>query len=1545
MGLAKGIVVKDFKKDSTSDGFFMKSIYRTDIEKALDEMISNGDGMGFQGLAVVLAKQRWPELIASERHNDLGLDAYAPASCVKDGIGRGLASSLTATIDKIKGDINKFRPHYADVEFLFFATPCKVTNQKAKAWKDTVLKEFGIKLQILSREDIITDLMLPTNASICKSHLKLQVSVEPTVQELIEKTRAATAEIVKIWLTHPRLAGKPKIALQSVKLDKEGREIQEILGLDYLQQALLESRRIILEAPAGRGKTTTLVQLAERHCDRNGLAFLINLPSWVASNDDIFEFIAKMPSFQSRGIDATVLAQIYKTVPCSFFLNGWNEVSDNYSDKAVRVLADLERNFPNAGIIVATRTHHIRPPLPGSFRMKLLPINRQQRVEYLNRVLASRAGELISQLESDRVLDELTRTPLILAEVAAIFLSGVPIPKTKAGVLDAVMRLVEESDEHRSHLVRSPLWGNSRDYLADLAVQMTTRGTVTIEEVGARNVVNSVSCRLQTDGQIVSLPEPSEILSVLCAHHVLERIEYPSVAFRFQHQQFQEWYVSTVLKRHLMELVEKNDRDGNRNFTREYVNKPVWEEPLRMVAEEVGDLNNESSNSKKLVEVGKMLVEFASEVDLIFAAELARLCGSAVWMKIRNSVGERLRSWYQTDDDSHRRCALAGMLASGSEDFKDILLPLLTSDDQQVRLRAYRSFKEFYVSSLGENWKQVVKTWKDDHRADFIGEVVREHCMAGIAEEFARIDPNPKVRASALLALEWIGAVEILGLVLASYNDNVFEEVLRERVIDDIPPKVRPRAIEVYSTILQKIDDPKVRLRIRLATAEIGGDNVVEGVKEELTRWPFVRMSDGEESLIKSAIELVQKNDPDWVSRWIAKHIVEGLLWSDRWVSFISNVPQNFRQDLIKRIDGEDLQHKDNSAIVSVLVATADAELAGYVFSRLCSLHVNVPIKATETHWAIIRQLQDLFRAMPSDVAVSGMLSRLSSGFNPTEYQVAIELFGRIGDTGSDLRGQLPDELRQAMRTYLKGGVSSVLGQDDFSGCLKSELATALSRVGDSEDMGELKKLIKADIERLRRGREAWRKGDRGPMGNGGVMSYSNWHVRAVECLDPQGAEDILLQVLCEPEYEEDVAKALIRLARINNPEGRGSFKRINYRVVWEARSGLLESNFDENRRCRYASAIKQRIAAIKEQRSQSDTSDLFNGRLKMLANVMAILDGRESYELVTEIMALPGQWDGYTRVEGLEELLFNGVLIKADAALKVLDPTINHIIQPGQFHDQQNRFLLQRCFCLLSFVDPPLVGIARIKEIITTTRIPIYDLREILAALGNSRCDEALDLLLELATRYGSGLNQIRSEWIDAIVALDTAKSRKILMSFVDPDIEGFRDGWHFEYHDSERLSSYIADIACTEPTIRGRLYLLCAKQLSPTARILLAGVVSRLGTSESLCAGLNLIDDRTKPSIPYQLSLGLESVFLGKRLYGSTEHTYTIEPISANEIRSRLYEMTSGDDSRKRSAWELLGQIESWRLEYGRPDSEPRHPSFDSGKPWPPIVQWDNT
>ena len=100
------------------------TVLRTDIERALNELASQEEGMRFQGLAVVLGKKRWPELIARQRKKDLGLDAYAPASLTPEKIGKGLAASITPTLKKISGDASTAKENFPDLTMMVdCATP------------------------------------------------------------------------------------------------------------------------------------------------------------------------------------------------------------------------------------------------------------------------------------------------------------------------------------------------------------------------------------------------------------------------------------------------------------------------------------------------------------------------------------------------------------------------------------------------------------------------------------------------------------------------------------------------------------------------------------------------------------------------------------------------------------------------------------------------------------------------------------------------------------------------------------------------------------------------------------------------------------------------------------------------------------------------------------------------------------------------------------------------------------------------------------------------------------------------------------------------------------------------------------------------------------------------------------------------------------------------------------------------------------------------------------------------------------------------------
>jgi len=1508
------------------------AVLRSDIERALNDLISHEEGMKFQSLATVLAKKRWPDLVACEHKKDLGADALAKASFASDGKGKVLACSITAALKKIRDDAETVKKQFREISQLIFATPAQVSNQTGEAWAAEIEREFGYELAIMSREEFITSLMDPSNAALLSSHLGLVVEVEENLAELIGKARAAAAEVVSAWSM--RIAGRHLLRLRALRLAPDGRDSSELLELDAIRAALSQSRRFVLEGSAGRGKTTTLIQLASLPGAAEGTSFLVDLPAWMASGSGILEFIAGMPPFQSRGLDAGRLAQVSAAEHFSFLLNGWNEISELEFHRADNALRVLEREFPSAGIIVATRNHHIAPPLPGAMRARLLPVTRRERAAYLRARIGVRADDLRAKLDGDPVLDDLTRTPFFLAEVTSIFESGVNIPSTRVGVLEAVTRLSEQSAEHRNDLQLPPLAGRASDYLRELAMRMTARGGVSIPEDDARAAVAAVGRLLQAAGQVGTAPEPAEALGALCAHHVLDRQDYPAVGFRFQHQRFQEFYAVAEIQKRLLEVLSCGDEGRKREFTKLYVNEPAWAECLRLIADDIRG-RSEGARSPDVIRAGIQLVEMALGVDVVFAAELAHLCGQHVWQEVRGNVGARLRSLHASPEDHFRRYALAGMLASGSDDFKDIIEPLLSSEDEQVRLRTYRRRDEFYVSSVGAGWRDTVGAWREDARVTFVSEILHHRNIPEVAA-FALADPSIKVKEAAVQGLCWRGAEDDVAQFLAALDAPTFDTIVLRFDPDFIPASLRDRVIPLLQAEHGSVANPVARLTISLKLAALGTTDFVEQLKDDLGRIAGTMEAHHVQLIIKPALDIVRERDAAWVSAWVVERIAAGSLWHDHWRSMLTVLPEGLKEGLLTRLESEDFGHARVESVVALLATGADVVTAERIFLKLCELRRTITEAPDERHefeWAVARQLEALWRAFPANISVTALLERFSKPVDAVELGLITRVFSGVGRSEGDLRGELDAALRESFRAYLKRAVAFALRQDDFSGELKANVGSVLASVGAAEDMAEMRALVQADIERVRRGQAARARGDRGKLGNGASMSYADWHVRAVVRLDAANSEGVLIDLLGEPEYERSVAAELARQA-VQQSAREGLLRKIDYGRIWEARAGRREEP-DRARRERYAAALRNRIDTISREGVDARKERFRDARLKQLAVALAAIDSHGSADVVFKVMSVPDEWSDHQRVSAFEALLFNGVALPAEGTIAVVDSAVERWRKSGR--QQQDEWLVTRALCLLPFVDDPVRGFAKLRAIISEFRIYNHQLRDVVAAVGHCRSDQALAFLRDIGSDR-SRVAQILDAWVNAVAALDCPESWNLLLGFVDPDLPGLP--LEFGSFGDDVLVTRIVELIRRDKNVEQRLFRLCEAQLPPGERMLLAKIVGRLGELAAVSAALRLIDDTLNPPVPFEISRQLEAAFVERVPYGNGGNTFTLEPRSSNAIRAKLLEVASSDKRRKRSALMLLGQIEEWRLEYGRPVGEPRHPAFESGGHWPPVA-----
>jgi len=1502
--------------------------YRTEIERALDEMISDETGKKFQGLAVVHAKQKWPQLVACERNYDGGLDAHASGELAPDGRGVGLACSITATLTKVQDDAADTKKNYPDVRVLIFSTAREVTQHTAGLWAEKVLDKFGLQLVVVPREEFITWLLDPANSDICRDQLGIAPSMAPELEPALEHSREAAKEIADNWDRRFRRAERPVISLNAVKLNEQGYPV-EGLTTASLNTVLTEGQRVVLEAPAGRGKTTTLVQVAQDVLTAGGLALLVDLPDWVHSNKKILSYIAERHEFAKRDVNATLLSKLRGPQPLVFLLNGWNEVSVAGAEAADAALRDLDLSFPAAIIIVATRLHRLVPQMRGAFRLELQPLGRKQRDEYLDLTLKESAHGLRVKLDNSRVLDSITSTPLFLAEVVDLYRSGKNIPPTKMGVLGAVIDAIEHSPDHHASLRQGPLGGYATEYLRSLSMEMTGRGETKIVEADARTVVNSRSAKLVADGQISNAPEPGEILNELSKRHVLVRPIVGEVSFRFQHQQFQEFFAAGGLRARLVDLLRREDRTEDRKFLASCVNEPRWGESLRMLAEDIGASGGEKSS----VEVGAKLVRMALEVDPIFAAELARWCGPAVWSEVRNEMGVLLRAWHDVPDPYHKHCALAAMLATGSDDFKDVVVPLLTDPNNQVRLGAYHSGAEFLPSSLGPRWNEVVRGWTEDARLDLILQLAHDPWLAEMVEQLALADPSPKIKWNAARQLSWYGFTAKVEKLLGSLDDGDFRTALRSLRSDEIPPALWPRAIEGYEKLYTGAGDPLERLQILRLLQHFEAKQVTERIKAELEALDEKQMKPGDDAGTTWALHELRKSDPEWVSDWLARKVLKGSRQFLGSMEMVTRLPDEEREPLLTRFSKELLEPNEKQRALSLLATTADGEVAARVLERACEIRrglSNAPGQDMPK-WNLFRQLVDLLKAIPPKIFLDGLSDKLEKEPEATELNVLTDVLGKSNPTTTDVRKSLPDAVRQKLHAYLKRAAEQAADPKGVSASVRANLALLLAQVGGPSDIPDLRRLIEADSIRFREMMAARMKGDR----SGDSVSYVYLYIGAVTTADPEHADEVLLELLNEQQYEQVAAETLVRRARKREGPSTLGNNRLDFGKVWAVRDGKETEEFVEERRRRYAEAFQALVEKLLKERDAATDKRVADYRLKPIAGALAALDARLSAKLILEVMGFPGRHDGYTRVGSLESLIIAGVRLTLAEIMNVLGPTIEET-RRDLSNDDQSRWLLQRCLSLLAFAEPPAEGIAKIREILSQIRLRLYQSESLVTALGASRCADAMELLMELAQPDGTGVAAIGDPWIKAVAQLGGERSDKVLLFFVDPDAKLFTAQFLPDHRDGDLLAQLLADRAEKNSQFKAELFRLANGDLDPIKRTLLAKTFARFQAEADLVAGLCVLrDDGSR--VPYDLLRSIENAFLERRPYGAEGNVFTIAPRGSNAVRKRLLEMAQADPNRKRSAFALLGQIEVWRLEYGRPTDEPRHPDIESGAPWP--------
>jgi hypothetical protein len=157
--------------------------------------------------------------------------------------------------------------------------------------------------------------------------------------------------------------------------------------------------------------------------------------------------------------------------------------------------------------------------------------------------------------------------------------------------------------------------------------------------------------------------------------------------------------------------------------------------------------------------------------------------------------------------------------------------------------------------------------------------------------------------------LVWVSSSEDVARLLGTLDEETFEAAVQQLPLERIPGLLWPRTLAVYQKLYDESTDPVRRLQVLLNIAKLGDTSIVDKIKDELGKCDPGGMRELERFVIKPALDIVRRTDPEWVSHWAANRISDDALRGDDWIMLVTSVPQDLKERLLQRIKNEDFEH------------------------------------------------------------------------------------------------------------------------------------------------------------------------------------------------------------------------------------------------------------------------------------------------------------------------------------------------------------------------------------------------------------------------------------------------------------------------------------------------------------------------------------------------------------------------------------------------------------------------------------------------------------
>lgn len=1321
-----------------------------------------------------------------------------------------------------------------------------------------------------------------------------EAGMAPTNDELRQRLRTAAVADLET------LRKNPKWPRSDVPLTLMLERLDEPLTTRSLAEAVTTFDDLVLIAPPGMGKTSTLFQVADQVVRTGtGVPLFVPLGDWATGPHDLLASVLNRAAFS--GVSLPDLRSAIEVTGVVLLLDGWNELDARARARAASQVEQLGRELPQLGLIISTRKEARDVPFSGT-AVELLPLGDEQQLAIARAMRGEDGEKLVDQAWRTPGVRDLITIPLYLTALLDLP-PGEPFPRTKEEVLSRLIA-THEADPKRSQALAAVMDGFQQSYLERLSIALTASANTAVTLAEARTNVNGSTQALIAESQLSSvIAQPNEILAGLVSDHVLV-VQAGTGAYSFQHQQFQEWYASHEAERRMRAAV--GDPIARRSLKTDILDQRPWTEAILFAVERA----SRGGTARKTAVAHAILTAF--EVDPLLAAEMIYRVTDEVWTMVADPIRGFVDRWH-TPDRLGR--AVGFMIATGRPEFGDLLWPILTHENDQVHLTAMRMIEPFRPSVFGADAADRIAALPQDVRRHVLHEITANGGMDGLdlATAIAVRDPNAAVQATVIEALAFRRADRHVTEILRMAGDPTYDLIARNGHVGPLEDEaVQARRREAAARQVRDQTTPTETLRARLRTgAEIAGEEVAALV---------AAMEDDDSSQSDLLHELKER---------YPAALAEGFLQRLRTGKALFFGADDVMASSGLSLEGDDLLEKALSpaaryddvaeAAAAVLGPRATGALVDAYLAAANLVRPDGPYD--EAASARFQALRDRLAHTPGRSLVAALEERATTV--PDDKIDDLAALASRSDHGRAERARPfgPADL-QALGRLAQDWGERLLRSTTATLYAKASIATLISQAPAAGLLSVLRALLDDNIARYAACRLRVDQGGRLDKDALRVVQSPHFHEyqAALAAIDDQAARDVAADYLTDLHFGEYAARVLLQhWTRENIPTTSRMFGGEDFTRVGERRQARdRDRNLDTESADRIFAAIDTLLRAHGDDPNAQRLvislgaigTLLPHGNRDAVIERLLDLAGRRTKARLILSLVLSGERVAISRVEaGIGELL--------EAA-----KTETWLLDPG------NPYELKEWLQLLPFAHPQ----SELPRIVATVPAPHRSPRildGLIAALAHSPepgTEETAFALAETDPRLFDN-----HTWRATVLGFGTPSAAVRLIDLI------VSERFDAQSVSQWRLRSDLAAMIADHPTVRLHVRTLLAGGIKPGPLLLLARALGEAPEIEDILTlvaleaqvGEVLIDRRS-----------IERATTARIPSEDWQGAFHVVPAPAVDLRKALLALTSDGGPDDRAA-RCLNDIDKLRDRYGAPETEPRHPDIASEKPWPILTK----